>query len=229
MDATTKKTSHTLNEIQCENIWNVFLPRHLFSEHSKFLCGDIIYTKRMICIYGMLDTEPNTLPPNVVGMWRKSDKYAKHSQNLKDSFIQPSQNIWVNIFERSPANEIHCHIKIKNNSNMIIEPPVVCVLFEPQDLVSSFVLMKFHDIDNNRSTNYISKVNQKRCEGNKLIEDSVLLVAKSLYTCSNIKLENEVKIFHKLPKPNRFAMFVNIVPWLIISIVIAVGNSLKKG
>ncbi|XP_035824105.1 phosphatidylinositol N-acetylglucosaminyltransferase subunit Q [Aplysia californica] len=197
-----------------EQSWNIFVPFQIQFEFSGYLCGEVRQSVKLICIHGVSSSDTERLPSNVIGYWqRSSEGNSKSVQHFESS----SLNQWVTLSSNA-EDQIVCTLKVRTESNTTIEPPVVCILFTPQDVISSFVLAEVHlHRDTLKSSSFTSSLTDfKGPKESGKSEETVAVLSQCLSTVSNVSPVS-VKTFHELPKSAVSSKCFHLLPWLLLS------------
>lgn len=111
-------------------VWNVFLPENLLKHSSAYLTGHIDQSKSSVYVTGVCSTYIHSENEPIIGNFTSSETQIHSPSALARLAIR------LSIF-RSSTDSVQCRVYLSEK----VDPyKCVCILFEPKDILSSFVL-----------------------------------------------------------------------------------------
>ena len=131
-------------------VWNVFLPDNLFTHSSAYLTGRIDESKSSVYVTGVCSTYVNSQNEPIIG----SLSFSKTQSRMPDRPALARQAIRLSV-SKSSTNSVHCRVFLSDTDDPC---KCVCVLFEPRDILSSFVLAERCETESRTHAEYQSQL-----------------------------------------------------------------------
>ncbi|XP_071107042.1 phosphatidylinositol N-acetylglucosaminyltransferase subunit Q-like [Haliotis cracherodii] len=209
----------SLSNMPEKQLWKVFLPSGMLTCPSGYIYGSVLERTQTVCIQKISESENDSQNSSVVGIWR-SCKEKKTSESLEEIKTISHGDIFIKLCI-SEFGSISC--SLQNLAKKHLESKCHCILYDPCDLLSSYILTNRSFISQTTTFNTSNEV-VSSCE-------NISSLVSSLLTFSNIPGENyeakgrkEVKEISRISTRGIFYPFCQLMICPFISIFLLFGK-----